>query len=168
MAAADTQRGARVLAFAWLFALAALCLQWFVAHAFSAFAASASYELGAFACVGAQLCAGLLFALPLLLRSRRAGRVLSTLLAALAFALLAAAYHYHALFARLPTLVSFGALRDPGKLVASLEDALPPWVWALEVAVPSAMLLALLEPLARVLAGVRARRAACGSTRRRT
>src|SRR4051812_14979243 len=116
MAAADTQRGARVLAVAWLFALAAVCLQWFVAHVFSAFAASASYDLGGFACVGAHLCVGLLFATPLLLRSQRVGRVICTLLAALAFASLAAAYHYHALFARLPTLVSFGALRDPGKL----------------------------------------------------
>ena len=62
MAAADTQRGARVLAFAWLFALAALCLQWFVAHAFSAFAASASYDLGALAGMGAHLCAGERFA----------------------------------------------------------------------------------------------------------
>ena len=49
----------------------------------------------------------------------------SSLLALIGFALLAAACHYHAMFARLPTLVSLAAL-GPGKLSVSLEAALPP------------------------------------------
>src|SRR5690349_5664861 len=147
MAAADSRRGVRVLAFAWLFALAALGQQWFVAHTFSAFPPNPGYDLGALASLGGQLIAGLLFALPLCLRSPRTGRMLATALAGFGFGLLAVAYHYHALFARLPTWVSVAALRDPGKLVASLQAALPPWVWLLEVIVPSALLFALVDPL---------------------
>src|SRR5689334_16527639 len=113
MPAADPRRATRMLAFAWLYALLALCLQWTVAHAFSAFAPSAGYDLGALAGLGAQLTAGLLFSLPLLLGGSRIARVLACTLAAIGFAALAVAYHYHALFARLPTLVSAGALRDP-------------------------------------------------------
>jgi len=154
---------ARALAFAWSFALCALILRWLVHRVGSVFVPSASYDLGVLLSLGAQLLAGFVLGAPLLwARSRRALRVVRALcgvLAALAFALLAAAYHYHAMFARLPTTVSLGALQG-GKLLVSLEAALPPWLLALEVAVPSAIVLALCEPLARALGRDRLQRGA--------
>lgn len=156
-------RTARVLAFALLFALAALGLRLFVHRAFSLFASSASYDGGALLSLGTQLLAGAVLGAPLLAastpRGLRAARAVSALLAAIGFAALAMAFHYHAMFARLPTVASLANLQ-PGKLSVSLEAALPRWLLALEVAVPTALVLVACEVLARALAPAQLQRRA--------